>query len=93
MYRYTNIRYETKIESLKNYTSFYKMLFLVFDLLFFVKDHFLLDDIKFYCYIAKNYISRKYSSISRKYVRCCPVHAYGRQRESGSKSVANSGVK
>lgn len=54
MYRYTNIRYETKIESLKNYTLFYKMLFLVFDLLFFVKDHFLLDDIKFYCYIAKN---------------------------------------
>lgn len=54
MYRYTHIRYESKIESLKNYTLFYKMLFLVFDLFFFVKDHFLLDDIKFDCYIAKN---------------------------------------
>lgn len=59
MYRYTHIRYESKIESLKNYTLFYKMLSLVFDLLLFTKNHFLLDDIKFYRYTTKNVLFPK----------------------------------
>lgn len=83
MYHYTHIRYESK----KNYTLFYKMLFLVFDLPFFREKSLLVRRYK----ILLLYSEKR--SISSKHVRYWPVHAYGRQRESDSKSVANSGVK